>query len=71
MNYKKKLIIKDQDYFYKLLRQYPRIKSGRKNYKNHYERIIRNILLTKTYFKFFKNPNDIFNNKMKVFKIKF
>ena len=71
MNYKRKSIITDQNYFYKLLKKYPKIKSGRKNYKDQYERIVRNILLTKIYFKFFKNSNDIFNNRMKIFKKKF
>ena len=39
----------NQNYLKKILKLNPKIKSGRKNYKQHYKRIIKNILLTKLY----------------------
>ena len=48
----------DQKYLYDILRYYPNIGSGRKNYSAHYKRILKNILLSKI---FAKNKN--LNNK--------
>ena len=39
----------NQNYFYKLLKKYPDIGSGRKNYKFQYERILKNINLIKNF----------------------
>ena len=41
----------DQKYLYDILRYYPNIGSGRKNYSAHYKRIIKNIFLSKIYAK--------------------
>jgi len=41
----------DQKYLYDILRYYPNIGSGRKNYSAHYKRILKNILLSKIYAK--------------------
>ena len=48
----------DQKYLYDILRYYPNIGSGRKNYSAHYKRILKNILLSKNYAK-----NRTLNNK--------
>ena len=48
----------DQKYLYDILRYYPNIGSGRKNYSAHYKRIIKNIFLSKIYAK-----NKILSNK--------
>ena len=48
----------DQKYLYDILRYYPNIGSGRKNYSAHYKRILKNILLSKIYTK-----NKTLNNK--------
>ena len=41
----------DQKYLYDILRYYPNIGSGRKNYSAHYKRILKNIFLSKIYAK--------------------
>ena len=41
----------DQKYLYNILRYYPKIRSGRKNYSTHYKRILKNIFLSKIYAK--------------------
>ena len=41
----------DQKYLHDILRYYPNIGSGRKNYSAHYKRIIKNIFLSKIYTK--------------------
>ena len=41
----------DQKYLYDILKHYPNIGSGRKNYSAHYKRILKNILLSKIYAK--------------------
>ena len=48
----------DQKYLYDILRYYPNIGSGRKNYSIHYKRILKNIFLSKIYTK-----NKNLNNK--------
>ena len=48
----------DQKYLHDILRYYPNIGSGRKNYSAHYKRIIKNIFLSKIYTK-----NKTLNNK--------
>ena len=39
----------DQVYLFKLIETYPKINSGRKNYKNQYYRVLKNILLSQAY----------------------
>ena len=59
-----KIEINNQKYLYKIIKEYPKIKSGRKNYYDHYIRVLKNILLI-NYFE--KNINDIdkiFFNKL-------
>ena len=41
----------NQRYLHNIIKKYPKIASGRKNYKSHYERVIRNIYLAQTYFR--------------------
>jgi len=48
----------DQKYLHDILRYYPNIGSGRKNYSAHYKRILKNIFLSKIYAK-----NKTLNNK--------
>ena len=48
----------DQKYLHDILRYYPNIGSGRKNYSAHYKRILKNILLSKIYAE-----NKDLNNK--------
>ena len=48
----------DQKYLHDILRYYPNIGSGRKNYSAHYKRILKDILLSKIYAK-----NKTLNNK--------
>ena len=38
-------------YIIELIKQFPNILSGRKNYIKHHERIQKNLLLTKHYYK--------------------
>ena len=49
----------DQKYLYDILKYHPNIGSGRKNYSAHYKRILKNILLSKSYAK-----NKTLNNKI-------
>ena len=57
------IIIKkiDQKYLHDILRYYPNIGSGRKNYSVHYKRILKNILLSKMYAK-----NKTLNKKISI-----
>ena len=56
--------IKDQSYLNKITKQYPKIKSGRKNYYNHYIRVLKNILLTKFFERNINDIEKIFLNKL-------
>ena len=53
----------NQNYFDKILNDYPKIKSGRKNYKKQYIRILKNILITKFYIERIKNKKNILVKK--------
>ena len=48
----------NQKYLHEILRYYPNIGSGRKNYSVHRKRVLKNILLSKIYAK-----NKTLNNK--------
>ena len=48
----------NQKYLYDVIKCYPNISSGRKNYSTHYKRILKNIFLSKIY-----NKNTNLNNK--------
>ena len=48
----------DQKYLHDILRYYPNIGSGRKNYSAHHKRVLKNILLSKIYAE-----NKALNNK--------
>ena len=63
---KKSIIVSgiNQSYFDKILIDYPRIKSGRKNYKKQYIRILKNILLTKLYIESSKNKKNILSSNI-------
>ena len=55
--------INDQKYLYKIIREYPKIKSGRKNYFQHYIRVLKNILLTNYFEKNIDDTEKIFLSK--------
>ena len=56
--------INDQKYLYKIIEEYPKIKSGRKNYHDHYIRVLKNILLTDFFEKNIDDTKKIFLNKL-------
>ena len=56
--------INDQKYLYKIIEEYPKIKSGRKNYHDHYIRVLKNILLTNFFEKNIDDTKKIFLNKL-------
>ena len=58
-----RLEINDQKYLYEIIREHPKIKSGRKNYHNHYIRVLKNILLTNFFEEKIDDPEIIFLNK--------
>ena len=58
-----KIKINNQNYIYEIINNYPKIKSGRKNYYNHYIRILKNILLTKFFTSNINETNEMFVNK--------
>ena len=70
MRYKKITIKKiNQNYLINLITKNNKISSGRKHYKQHYERILKNILLSKLFTKKiipFKDVLKIKNNKDKM-----
>ena len=47
----------DQSYLTQLMIAYPKINSGRKNYVSQFNRILKNILLSKAYKLSLKNKN--------------
>ena len=62
--------INDQKYLFDIINKYPEVCSGRKNYPDHYKRVLKNILLSKAYQKInYKNifeynfQNILINNK--------
>ena len=57
-----KIKIHEQNYLNLLIKNYPNLKSGRKNYKEQYKRVLKNLLLTKMYNREKINQN-IFSNK--------
>ena len=59
-----RLEINDQKYLYEIIRQHPEIKSGRKNYHNHYIRVLKNILLTYFFEEKIDDSEKIFLNKL-------
>ena len=67
----------NQNYLYKLIKTYPNINSGRKNYKEQYDRVLKNILLSQSYeytsknnLNFLKKFSLINNNKFLSIKFK-
>ncbi len=60
----KKIIVKkiNQNYLKDLVALNKKISSGRKNYKDHYHRVLKNILLAK----FFSSKNLPFKNTFKI-----
>ena len=58
-----KIEINNQKYLHKIIREYPKIKSGRKNYYDHYIRVLKNILLTNFFEKNINDAEKIFLNK--------
>jgi len=61
----KKISIKKFNQFYlrKIIKKYPGINSGRKNYTYQYKRVLKNILISKTYeFSSNKKRVDYFSN---------
>ena len=60
-----KIEINNQIYLNKIMEQYPKIKSGRKNYYDHYIRVLKNILLTNIFEEYIDKTENIFFNKFK------
>ena len=58
--------INDQRYLNKITKQYPKIKSGRKNYYDHYIRVLKNILLTNFFEKNIDDTEKIFLEKFNI-----
>ena len=58
--------INDQKYLYKIIEEYPKIKSGRKNYRDHYIRVLKNILLTNFFEKNIDDTEKIFLEKFNI-----
>ena len=58
-----KIKINNQEYLDKIIEEHPKIKSGRKNYYDHYIRVLKNILLTKFFVENQNNSNVMFYNK--------
>ena len=56
-------VVAHQDYLNKIINKYPEIKSGRKNYHDHYIRVLKNTLLTKFFTQ--KTPSSKFLTKCK------
>ena len=54
----------DQKYLSDILKSYPNIRSGRKNYSAHYKRILKNILLSKIYTKKKSKQKNIYELKL-------
>ena len=52
----------NQKYLKEILSIYPGIDSGRKNYKDQYKRVLKNILLSKAYDMSLKNNNTFPRN---------
>ena len=55
--------INDQKYLYKIIEEYQKIKSGRKNYHDHYIRVLKNTLLTKFFTKNINHIDEMFIKK--------
>ena len=55
--------INNQNYRKKIIKKYPKIKSGRKNYYDQYIRVLKNILLTKFFSQNIDDIEEIFLNK--------
>ena len=58
-----KIKINNQIYLNKIIEAYPQIKSGRKNYYDHYIRVLKNILLTNFFEKNIEDTEKVFLNK--------
>ena len=70
-----KIKIHNQKYLKDILKKYPQISSGRKNYNFHYNRLLKNLLLIKAN-KFLEKKNNFFkkfkfSNKKKYIYIKY
>ena len=53
----------NQSYILDLINKYPKINAGRKNYKDQYTRVLKNILLAKAYSILLEGKfNNSFNN---------
>ena len=79
VKYFKKISINkmNQHYLIEILKKYPGINSGRKNYKTQYKRVLKNILMSKAYDVLSKSTkldhfrNYKFKEKIKILTIKF
>jgi len=74
-----KISIKKQDqvYLLEIIKKYPGINSGRKNYKSQYKRILKNLLMSQAYQVILKRKSSVlfsnynFNENDKYLSIKF
>ena len=57
-----KISIKKQDqvYLLEIIKKYPGINSGRKNYKSQYKRILKNLLMSQAYQVILKRKSSVF-----------
>ena len=57
-----KISIKKQDqvYLLEIIKKYPGINSGRKNYKSQYKRILKNLLMSQAYQVILKRKSAVF-----------
>ena len=58
-----KIALNNQKYLYEIIKKYPNIKSGRKNYYDHYIRVLKNILLINYFENNIDDTEKIFLNK--------
>ena len=64
-NKKLTMKINNQNYLFNILNKNPKISSGRKNYHNQYERVLKNVLLSKSFHKL--KINNFFDYKFQFF----
>ncbi len=67
---KAKIEITNQYYLKDLLKKYPSLKSGRKNYNNYYIRVLKNILMIKFFHLNKNHKKDIILDKFKFYRKK-
>jgi len=54
----------NQQYLSKIIKKFPKINSGRKNYKGQYIRVLKNLLLTQAYKIILKKKIEFLHSKI-------